>query len=66
MSEYLFQDRYKSIVTQDQHYIEDLVRYVHLNRVRVGICSYFEVTSPAVSNMVGDGEVLMQTMKIDY
>jgi putative transposase len=36
---YLFQDRYKSIVTQDQYYIEELVRYVHLNPIRAGICA---------------------------
>jgi len=35
---YLFQDRYKSIATQDQRYIEELVRYVHLNPLRGGIC----------------------------
>lgn len=35
---YLFQDRYKSIATQDQNYIEELVRYIHLNPVRAGIC----------------------------
>ena len=35
---YLFQDRYKSIVTQDQNYVEELIRYVHLNPVRAGIC----------------------------
>ncbi len=35
---YLFQDRYKSIATQDQLYIEELVRYVHLNPVRAGMC----------------------------
>ena len=34
----LFMDRYKSIVTQDQNYIQELVRYVHLNPVRAGIC----------------------------
>ncbi len=34
----LFRDRYKSILTQDQNYIEELVRYVHLNPVRSGIC----------------------------
>ena len=34
----LFRDRYKSILTQDQNYIEELVRYVHLNPVRAGIC----------------------------
>jgi putative transposase len=36
---YLFQDRYKSIVTQDQNYIEELVRYIHLNPIRAGICA---------------------------
>ena len=36
---YLFQDRYKSIVTQDQNYIEELVRYVHLNPIRAGTCA---------------------------
>jgi REP element-mobilizing transposase RayT len=35
---YLFQDRFKSLVTQDQGYIEELVRYIHLNPVRSGIC----------------------------
>jgi REP element-mobilizing transposase RayT len=35
---YLFQDRYKSIVTQDQFYIEEMVRYIHLNPIRAGIC----------------------------
>ncbi|MGD9202785.1 MAG: transposase [Chitinispirillia bacterium] len=35
---YVFQDRYKSIVTQDQGYIEQLVRYIHLNPFRAGIC----------------------------
>jgi REP element-mobilizing transposase RayT len=35
---YLFQDRFKSIATQDQGYIEELVRYVHLNPVRAELC----------------------------
>lgn len=34
----LFMDRYKSIVTQDQYYLEELIRYVHLNPIRAGIC----------------------------
>lgn len=34
----LFMDRFKSIVTQDQNYIQELVRYVHLNPIRSGIC----------------------------
>lgn len=35
---YLFQDRYKSLVTQDQGYVEQLVRYVHANPLRAGVC----------------------------
>jgi hypothetical protein len=38
----LFQDRYKSIATQDQNYIEELVRYIHLNPFRAGICKTIE------------------------
>ena len=34
----LFSDRYKSIATQDQNYLEQLIRYVHLNPIRAGIC----------------------------
>ena len=30
----LFMDRYKSIATQDQNYLQELIRYVHLNPVR--------------------------------
>ncbi|MBN1130819.1 MAG: transposase [Chitinispirillaceae bacterium] len=35
---YLFQDRYRSQVTQDQGYVERLVRYIHLNPIRTGLC----------------------------
>lgn len=35
---YVFQNRFKSIVTQDQGYIERLIRYIHLNPIRAGIC----------------------------
>jgi putative transposase len=35
----LFCDRYKSIATQDQNYLEQLVRYIHLNPIRAGICT---------------------------
>ncbi len=35
---HLFQDRYKSIVTQDQNYIEELILYMHLNPLRARIC----------------------------
>jgi putative transposase len=39
---YLFQDRFKSLATQDQGYVEELVRYIHLNPVRAGICRSIE------------------------
>jgi putative transposase len=35
---YLFQDRFKSIATQDQSYVEEIIRYIHLNPYRAGIC----------------------------
>ena len=33
----LFQKRYKSIVCQEESYLKELVRYIHLNPVRTGI-----------------------------
>jgi hypothetical protein len=33
---YLFQDRYKSILCQDQEYARQLIRYIHLNPLRAG------------------------------
>jgi REP element-mobilizing transposase RayT len=38
----LFCDRYKSIATQDQFYLEHLVRHIHLNPIRAGICRTIE------------------------
>lgn len=38
---YLFQDRYKSVATQDQQYVREIVRYVHANPLRAGICRSF-------------------------
>ena len=34
---YLFQNRYKSIVCEEESYLLELVRYIHLNPVRAGI-----------------------------
>jgi REP element-mobilizing transposase RayT len=36
---YLFQNRYKSIICQEDVYLRELVRYIHLNPVRGGIIS---------------------------
>ena len=35
----LFQNRYKSIVCQEEIYLRELVRYIHLNPLRAGIVS---------------------------
>jgi putative transposase len=35
----LFQNRYKSIIYQEEAYLRELVRYIHLNPVRAGIVS---------------------------
>ena len=34
---YLFQNRYKSILCQEDRYFRELVRYIHLNPLRVGL-----------------------------
>jgi putative transposase len=36
-SGHLFQNRYKSIICQDDPYLLELVRYIHLNPLRVGL-----------------------------
>jgi REP element-mobilizing transposase RayT len=36
---HLFQNRYKSIICQEDAYLRELVRYLHLNPVRAGIVS---------------------------
>jgi putative transposase len=34
---HLFQNRYKSIVCQEDRYLKELVRYIHLNLLRTGL-----------------------------
>jgi len=34
---HLFQNRYKSILCQEDAYLLELVRYIHLNPIRVGL-----------------------------
>ena len=36
-SEHLFQNRYKSIVCEEEPYFLELIRYLHLNPLRAGI-----------------------------
>ncbi|MFO7962808.1 MAG: transposase [Desulfobacterales bacterium] len=39
---HLFQNRYKSIVCQEDVYLKELVRYIHLNPVRAGLVEDFK------------------------
>lgn len=39
---YLFQNRYKSIICQEDPYLLELVRYIHLNPLRAGVVSDME------------------------
>jgi putative transposase len=41
-SGHLFQNRYKSIICQEDRYFQELVRYIHLNPVRAGLVSDME------------------------
>ena len=35
---HVFQDRYKAILVQDERYLLSLIRYIHRNPVRAGLC----------------------------
>jgi len=39
---YLFQNRFKSIVCQEDIYLKELVRYIHLNLLRAGLVKDFK------------------------
>jgi len=34
---HLLQNRYKSIVCQEETYLQELIRYIHLNPLRAGV-----------------------------
>lgn len=39
---YLYQGRYKSVVCEEEPYLRELVRYIHLNPVRAGLVKTIE------------------------
>ena len=39
---HVFQGRYKAVLVQDERYLLKLIRYVHQNPVRAGICELVE------------------------
>ena len=55
----LFQNRYKSIVCQEDTYLKELVRYIHLNPVRAGIAKDVEALAsfPYTGHAMLMGEV---------
>ena len=69
-SGHLFQNRYKSILCQEDTYLLELVRYIHLNPLRAGIvsemkelstypyCGYSRVTGKIRSNWQDTAKVL--------
>jgi hypothetical protein len=41
----LFQNRYKSIVCQEDAYLKELIRYIHMNPIRAGLISNLDALS---------------------
>lgn len=64
---HLFQNRYKSIVVEDEAYFLELVRYIHLNPVRVGaVTSMDELESyPYTGHAVVLGKRLQEGQDVD-
>ncbi|MFO7665605.1 MAG: transposase [Desulfobacterales bacterium] len=60
---HLFQNRYKSVLCQEDLYIKELIRYIHLNPLRAGIVSDYR--SLGRYNYCGHG-VLIGIIKNDW
>ncbi|MEW6088013.1 MAG: transposase [bacterium] len=64
---YLYQGRYKSIVCEEEQYLLELVRYIHLNPVRAGILRTIEELDKfrwtGHYNLIGNKEVKWQDTK---
>ncbi len=66
--DHLFQNRYKSIFCQEDSYLMELVRYIHLNLIRVGMVKelgylgaevgrYLGVTGSCVTRIVAERQL---------
>jgi putative transposase len=66
-SGHLFQNRYKSIVCDENEYLLELVRYVHLNPVRAGLVADVDHLDrfPWSGHSVVMGKVKMQGQDVD-
>ena len=67
-SGHLFENRYKSILCEEDQYLLELVRYIHLNPVRAGLVSTLGELDryPWCGHAVLAGEVEMDWMGTEY
>jgi len=65
---HLFQNRYKSIVCQEDRYLKELVRYIHLNLLRAGLVKDIKELShnPWSGHSALMGEVKREWQDTDY
>ncbi|MCP4756330.1 MAG: transposase [Proteobacteria bacterium] len=64
---HLFQNRYKSIVCQEDSYLKELVRYIHLNPLRSGLVKDLDEldTSPYSGHSVLTGNIERNWQAVD-
>jgi REP element-mobilizing transposase RayT len=65
---HLFQNRYKSILCQEEAYLRELVRYIHLNPLRAGLVNNLEALNryPYSGNSVLMGNIMRDWQEVDY
>ena len=57
---HLFQNRYKSIVCEEEPYLLELIRYIHLNPLRSGLGKELRLRPAGVSIAVRRGEAYLK------
>jgi REP element-mobilizing transposase RayT len=65
---HLFQNRYKSILCQEEAYLRELVRYIHLNPLRAGLVDDMAALSryPYSGHSALMGEIGREWQRVDY
>ena len=65
---HLFQNRYKSILCQEETYLLELVRYIHLNPLRAGLVENVEALSryPYCGHSAMVGNIKTDWQHVDY
>jgi len=65
---HLFQNRFKSIVCQEDRYLKELVRYIHLNPLRAGLVKSLEALAgyPYCGHSALNGRVSRPWQDTDY